>query len=397
MSQRITVVGLGHVGLTVAACFAHLGHRVWGVDINAAHVAGIGAGATVPIEEGLPRLVSEGLSDGRLHVSTGHDPEPPDFLFLCTPTPSVDGRLDVTVTTDALAEARSHIDDRTIVVVKSTVPVGFTSAVGRRAVSNPEYLRAGMGVYDFMHPDRIVVGATDEAAGDAVAALYEQLGPIVRTDPASSELAKLAANSFLAVKVSFINELSVVAEGRGADTLEVARILGLDPRIGPAFLRPGPGWGGPCLPKDSGELAAMGMSLVGSARAVNHAQAQRIVAKIEEACGGALSSRKVAVWGIAFKPGSPELNESAPLRVVRSLRAAGADVCAYDSLATASEVDMAASALAACQGADVLVVFDDQDVAAADLPVRAVVDLADARPFALWRAAGLEVFGLGRR
>ena len=397
VSRRITVIGLGHVGLTTAACFAHLGHEVWGVDSSSSHVDRVSGGHVDFFEEGLPKLVAEGLANGRLHVSTQHGRVAPEFVFVCTPTPSIDGRLDATITADAISHLRPFIDETTIIVVKSTVPVGFTVALGPRAVSNPEYLRAGTGPYDFLHPERIVIGATDVDAGDAVAGLYDGLGPVVRTDPSSSELAKLAANSFLAIKVSFINELTQGAEAHEADTFEVARILGMDRRIGPAFLTPGPGWGGPCLPKDSGELAAIGMSLVGAAREVNHAQPQRVVAKVAEACGGSVAGRKIAVWGIAFKPGSEDLLESPAMRVVRVLRAAGAQVCAYDRLATHPDLDMAASPLAACHGADVLLVFDDQPVETEHIPVRAVVDAVNSRPVDEWRRAGLLVFGLGRR
>ena len=354
-------------------------------------------------EEGLPELVAAGLRNGRLRFASsleaGLDAAgqgPPEILFVCTPTPLRDGRLDITITRAAIEAARRHLSPQTVVVVKSTVPIGFTASISPTAVSNPEFLRAGSGPFDFMHPDRIVVGATDPGAGDIVAGLYEGLGPIVRTDPSSSELAKLAANSFLAVKASFINELATVAEAHHADVTDVARIIGMDARIGPSYLQVGPGWGGPCLPKDSAELAAVGMTIVGDARWLNDAQTDRIVAKVMDACDGMVSGAKIAVWGLAFKPGSDDVLESPAMRVVRSLRRAGAIVTAFDPFAKDPETDMVDTPLVACEGADVLVIFDDQDIPAAAIPVRNVVDARNSRPLAEWQAAGMRTWGVGR-
>ena len=265
MTSKIAVIGTGYVGLTTGACFAHLGHDVICADIVAEKIERLREG-DVPIHEaGLSELVREGIDSGRLSFVLGAENAvgDADFIYLCVPTPqAADGSADLSYLQSAAAEISANLQTGAVVVNKSTVPVGSTHLVEQAmnrsdipVVSNPEFLREGTAVDDFLNPDRVIIGADDQAAAGRVAALYLGVrAPIMVTDPASAETCKYAANAFLATKLSFTNAIAAVCEAVGADVNDVLLGMGYDHRIGHEFLRPGPGWGGSCFPKDSREI-----------------------------------------------------------------------------------------------------------------------------------------------
>ncbi|MCZ7631673.1 MAG: UDP-glucose/GDP-mannose dehydrogenase family protein [Microthrixaceae bacterium] len=346
MSSRIAVVGTGYVGLTTGACLSHLGHDVVCLDVDEEKVQALQGGHVPILEDGLDRLVVEGLHTDKLSFTTDVTRAIPgrEFVFLCLPTPQAeDGSADLSYVEKACSQITDHLDSGAVVINKSTVPVGTTAlvaaALGRydiHVVSNPEFLRQGTAVHDFLNPDRIVIGADDRDVALRVASLYLDLAaPWVVTDPASSELIKYVANSFLATKLSFVNSVAAVAEAVGADVEDVIQGVGHDRRIGHAFLQPGPGWGGSCLPKDTSALAHIAESagyefgLLRSAMEVNVAQFERVVAKVEDLVGD-LKGKRIAVWGLTFKANTDDLRDSPALKIVSLLLKRGAEVRAYD-------------------------------------------------------------------
>jgi UDPglucose 6-dehydrogenase len=263
--SNLTVIGTGYVGLTTGACFAHLGHQVVCVDIDEQKVEQLSSGHVPIHEDGLELLVNEGLETGRLRFAVGaaSSVSGADCVFLCVPTPQADdGSADLSYIEAAAMEISAHLDRGTVVVNKSTVPVGSTNLVEDAlkrddipVVSNPEFLREGTAVSDFLHPDRVVVGSDDHDAAQRVAGLYLGVqAPILITDPASAETAKYASNAFLATKLSFVNAVAAVCEAVDANVADVLLAMGYDHRIGQTFLQPGPGWGGSCFPKDTKAL-----------------------------------------------------------------------------------------------------------------------------------------------
>ena len=298
------MVGAGYVGLTTAACFSHLGHEVVCADIDVERIARL-ARADLPIvEEGLEQLVRDGLRQGRLRFVVGAAAAVPaaEFVYLCVPTPQgSDGSVDLSFVEAVAAEIGPLVASESIVVNKSTVPVGSTGVVQRvlrrpdvHVVSNPEFLREGSAVHDFLHPERIVIGADHQAAAIRVASIYLGVAaPLIVTDPASAEIIKYASNAFLATKLSFVNAVAAICESVGADVNDVVLGMGYDERIGREFLRPGPGWGGSCLPKDTRALmriaddAGYRFDLLRASIDVNEQQLERMVDKIAEAVGGA--------------------------------------------------------------------------------------------------------------
>ena len=264
---QIVVIGTGYVGLTTAACLTHLGHNVIGIDIDDDKVEALRRGEIPIVEAGLSQLVSRGLENGLLRFETSYDHADGDIVLLCLPTPTTaSGDLDLSYVEAAARSLREVLRPGAIVVTKSTVPVGthrdLTQWLDRAdlaVAANPEFLREGTAVHDFCHPDRVVIGAHDEKTAMRVAMLYETLSaPIHLTDPASAELIKFAANTFLAAKLSFVKEMSRVCEATGADIDAVVAGVGSDHRIGSAFMTPGPGWGGSCFPKDTRGMRALG-------------------------------------------------------------------------------------------------------------------------------------------
>jgi UDPglucose 6-dehydrogenase len=352
MAEHIGIVGAGYVGLTSAACFARLGHRVTCVDADESKVDQLGRGVVSIAEPGLTELVAEGLGDGTLTFTTAQaELYGADLVFLCLPTPpDRDGRPDLDVLERVVPQLGRLLRPGCALVTKSTVPVGTAARLpgllGRDdlpAVSNPEFLREGHAVEDFLHPDRVVVGTDPPGspAAQRVARLYEPTGaPVVTTDAASAELAKYASNAFLAVKLSYVNVLAELCERFGADVREVARTMGMDARIGPEFLAPGPGWGGSCLPKDTSALlhaaesAGVDFGILRDAVRVNARQRARVVRAVRQAvtgsAAGSLAGTRIGLLGLAFKAGTGDLRDSPALAVAADLARAGAELTAHD-------------------------------------------------------------------
>ena len=423
---RIAIIGTGYVGLTTGACFAHLGHDVICADVDVEKVDLLSAGGIPIVEDRLEQLVREGLDEGRLKFVVGAASAAADceVAFLCVPTPqNPDGSADLSYIQDASRELAPVLPFEAILVNKSTVPVGSTRVVERvlerpdvSVVSNPEFLREGSAVEDFLHPDRIVIGSEDQSAAIKVLSLYLGISaPTVVTDPATAETIKYAANAFLATKLSFVNAIAAVCEGVGADVNDVILGLGYDSRIGSEFLRPGPGWGGSCFPKDTKALVRIAAQvgydfrLLSGVIAVNQEQFVRVVDKVRRSVGGDLSGRTVAVWGLTFKAGTDDLRDSPALEIIGRLLEQGALVQAFDPTVTSADglpsgTSVALSTTDACAGADVLVVLTEWDEFRWQDPValaegmngRAVVDARNILDRARWQRHGFDYQGIGR-
>ena len=378
----IAVIGAGYVGLTTGACLAHLGHQVVCADVVPEKVEGLSRGEVPILEDGLDDLVRAGIDSGRLSFVLGAaravEAAGAEFTFLCVPTPqSDDGSADLSYIEDAAREIGPVVRPRSVVINKSTVPVGSTLVVERAlgrgdvaVVSNPEFLREGSAVYDALHPDRIVIGSEDQAAAIRVASLFDGItAPVIVTDPASAETIKYASNAFLATKVSFVNAVANLCEAVGADVRDVVVGMGYDRRIGFEFLKPGPGWGGSCFPKDSRALVRIAedngydFSLLKGVIEVNDEQFERMAAKIVRMAGGSIDGRTVAVWGLTFKARTDDVRRSPSLEIIERLQAKGAKIRAYDPAAkeTPAGVERAGDPYAACEGADVLAVLTEWD------------------------------------
>jgi UDPglucose 6-dehydrogenase len=423
---QIAVIGTGYVGLSSGACFAHLGHRVFCVDVLQDKIDNLNKGILPIVETGLKELVAEGVTSGLLTFSTdaASAVENADVIFLCVPTPEgADGSADLSFIQIAAKTLSPHIRSGAIVVNKSTVPVGSTKVVEHElkrpdvaVVSNPEFLREGSAIQDFLHPDRIVVGSDNLEAAIAVGALYEKVGaPVLVTDPASAETIKYAANAFLATKISYINAVAAICEGVGADINDVVLGLGYDKRIGHEFLRPGPGWGGSCFPKDTkamvkiAEDAGYDFGLLKGVITVNDQQYGRIVEKIRLAAGGSLAGKIIAAWGLTFKALTDDLRDSPAVEIVSRLIAAGAEVTVFDptqAIAPAGleKMKIAATPLEACNGADVIAVLTEWDEfrqispndAAGLVRAKKIVDARNLLDKSEWLRAGFEYQGIGR-
>ncbi|MGZ7036090.1 MAG: UDP-glucose dehydrogenase family protein [Ilumatobacteraceae bacterium] len=424
---KIAVIGTGYVGLTTGACFAHMGHQVVCADIDPVKVESLRNGVITIVELGLQELVDEGLAGGRLSFVLGAASAAKDceVAFLCVPTPQgEDGSADLSYIETAAREIGPVLPYEAVVVNKSTVPVGSAKSVERvmgradvKVVSNPEFLREGSAVQDFLKPDRVVIGCDDQSAALKVSSLYERISaPVIITDPASAETIKYAANSFLATKLSFINAIAAICEGVGADVNDVVVGMGSDRRIGQDFLRPGPGWGGSCFGKDARALlkiandAGYHFDLLDGVIAVNEEQFDRVTDKIRVAAGGDLSKATVAVWGLTFKARTDDLRESPSLAIITRLVAAGATVQAYDPTVGSAKpgmpvgITISDSAYSACNGADVLAVLTDWDefrwLDIAEVKSlmhgRAVIDARNLLERNEWRRAGFEFQGIGR-
>jgi UDPglucose 6-dehydrogenase len=436
-ARRIAVVGTGYVGLTTGACLASLGHRVTCADIDPAKVDRLSRGEVDILEPGLPELVAEGIAAGRLSFvvgSTAAVSAPDDsaeVVFLCVPTPmGVGGVADLSTVEAVLDEIRPVLRPGAVIVNKSTVPVGTADRTGEliarddvAVVSNPEFLREGSAVGDFLKPDRIVVGSDSQDAAERVASLYARLGaPTVLTDAASAELVKYAANCFLAMKLSYVNALAELCERLGADIADITEGMGYDRRIGQSFLTPGPGWGGSCLPKDTHAMLQIADSadfefrLLRAAIDTNYRQRQRIVDKIRLAVTGrrtgSLSHVRLGLLGLSFKANTDDLRDSPALAVAALLRQAGAELVAYDpvvppdtlhpELGMVSVVD---DPVLAAKDVDALVLLTEwPEFRTLDWPRLAesarraiVVDTRNLLDPDVPRRAGFEWIGLGRR
>jgi len=383
MSNQIAVLGAGYVGLTTAACLAHLQHTVICVDIDVERVEQLSRGEVPILEQGLDDIVQEGLRSGLLRFDTdvAAAVRTAEFVYLCVPTPQgFDGSADLSYIEAAARQIGPHLEPETVVINKSTVPVGSTRVVGQvlgrgdvYIVSNPEFLREGQAVHDFLHPDRVVIGSDDQGAAIRVASLYMGLAaPLMVTDPSSAELIKYASNAFLASKVSFVNAIAALCEGVSADVNDVVLGMGYDKRIGHEFLRPGPGWGGSCFPKDTralvhiAEEAGYDFDLLRGVIAVNEEQFVRVVEKVLEQAGGSVDGVRLGVWGITFKARTDDVRDSPAVAITRRLVARGAIVRAYDPTVSGPldqlpDVEIVSDPYAACEGAEVLLVLTEWD------------------------------------
>jgi len=408
--HTIAVIGVGYVGLPTAATLAHLGHRVICGDADPSKVAMLQQGRVPIVEEHLEDLVREGQAAGNLSFVQGATAavQGAEFVFLCVPTPQGDdGSADLSYVEAVAAEISPHLAAGTVIVNKSTVPVGSTLVVERvlgrtdvQVVSNPEFLREGTAVPDSLHPERIVVGADDQAAAARVGELFAGTqAPLLITDAATAETIKYASNAFLATKLSFVNAVAGLCEAVGADVRDVILGLGYDRRIGFEYLKPGPGWGGSCLPKDTralvhiAEQAGYDFSFLKGAIATNQEQFERIVTKVRTAvsptpaggaggpggAGGDFAGAVIAVWGLTFKAGTDDLRNSPAVEIALRVAEGGAEVRAYDPTVKVPEgepsvpvpgfgvVEGAGSLLAypdaytACQGASAVVVLTEWD------------------------------------
>ena len=440
--MKITMIGTGYVGLVTGTCFAEVGNDVLCLDVDARKIAILNGGG-VPIHEpGLEAMVRRNAAAGRLKFTTDVDESVAhgslQFIAVGTP-PDEDGSADMQYVIQAARNIGRRMRDPKVVVDKSTVPVGTADRV-RAAIaeelaargasipfavaSNPEFLKEGAAVEDFMRPDRVVVGASDERAIAALRAVY---GPFMRNherflvmDVRSAELTKYAANAMLATRISFMNELANLADRLGADIEMVRQGIGSDPRIGYHFLYPGVGYGGSCFPKDVKALQytasefAHPLQVLAAVEAVNDAQKRVLVDKVVARLGADLAGRSIALWGLAFKPNTDDMREAPSRVIVDALAALGARIVAYDPVAMdeakrvfgpAPHLAYASSPLAACDGADALVVVTEwQEFRSPDfdelkrrLKSPLVFDGRNLYNPPEVRAAGLEYFGIGRR
>ncbi|MFN7634154.1 MAG: UDP-glucose dehydrogenase family protein, partial [Acetobacteraceae bacterium] len=389
--MRITMIGAGYVGLVSGACFAEFGHDVVVMDNDPAKIAALQGGRMPIYEPGLDRLVAENVADRRLSFSTdlAAAVAGADAVFLAVGTPSRrgDGHADLSYVFAAAEQVAAALTQPAVIVTKSTVPVGTGRRVRevlRRArpdlalevASNPEFLREGSAIGDFMRPDRVVIGVESEAALVVLKRLYRPLylieTPVLATSLETAELIKYAANAFLATKITFINEIADLCERVGADVHDVARGMGLDGRIGRKFLHPGPGYGGSCFPKDTlalartAEDAGSRLRIVETTIAVNEARKAAMADRIIAACGGSVAGRRIAILGLTFKPETDDMREAPSLVILPRLVAEGAEVVAHDPQGTAFARQMlpaatryAATALEAARGADALVLLTE--------------------------------------
>jgi len=422
--MRVAVFGAGYVGLVTGACFADLGHDVVVRDIDGGKIEALRRGEVPIHEDGLGELLERNRERIVFTTEVGVAVEGADVVYVAVGTPpTYSGDADLSAVWTVVDEL-PKVERRIVVVMKSTVPVGTGRNVRHRLgerglanvgyASNPEFTAEGTAVKDFMHPDRIVIGAFDAEDGDLVERLHQGIdAPVVRCDVASAEMIKLAANAALVTRISFINEIANVCEATGADVQTVARGIGLDRRIGPSFLRAGIGYGGSCFPKDSlalKQLAAnsgYNFQLLNAVIEVNELQKRRVVGKLERRLGP-LRGKRVALLGLAFKPGTDDMREAPSLVLAGRLLAEGADVRAWDPIADAQVhlhgVEIAESALEALTGADAAVVVTewpeivdlDWVAAGAVMRTKLVVDGRNALDPAALRELGFTYEGIGR-
>ena len=433
--MKIAMIGTGYVGLVSGACFADFGHVVTCIDKDVGKIARLHRGELPIFEPGLEVLVAENVRAGRLHFATDlrDAVREADAVFIAvgTPTRRGDGHADLSYVYAAAEEIAGHVEGFTVVITKSTVPVGTgdeVEAIIAKArpgaqvavVSNPEFLREGAAIGDFKRPDRVVVGTNDERAREVMRELYRPLNlnesPLLFTSRRTSELTKYAANAFLALKITYINEIADLCEAVGADVQQVARGIGLDNRIGRKFLHAGPGYGGSCFPKDTLALvrtaadAGAPSRLVEATVAVNDARKKALAGRVEKAVEGGLAGKTVGVLGLTFKPNTDDMRDAPALDLIPALQAAGATVKAYDpeGMHEAGEllqdVAFCEGPYAVAEGADALVLLTEWDsFRALDLDrvkrlmhAAVVVDLRNIyRPEELVRR-GFKSVGIGR-
>ena len=433
--MRITMIGTGYVGLVSGACLADFGHEVTCVDKDAVKIALIHDGVMPIWEPGLEGLVKLNQERRRLHFTTdlaaGLADADAVFIAVGTPARRGDGHADLTYVYAAVRELAKALTRAVVVVTKSTVPVGTGDEISRIlkeegapegtvGASNPECLREGAAIADFKHPDRILVGAEDERARAVLAQIYRPLflnkAPLLFTGRRTAELTKYAANAFLAMKISFINEIADLCEAVGADVQDVARGIGLDNRIGAKFLHAGPGYGGSCFPKDTlallktAEDFGVRQRIVSTVVEVNDARKAAMADRVREAVGGSLAGKRIALLGLTFKPNTDDMRDSPSIPLAKGLLAGGASVAAYDPVGREQAkpllpgVEFAADAYAAAAGADALVIVTEWDEFRA-LDLRrmrqamagaALIDLRNIYDRQAVVQAGLSYRGVGR-
>ena len=388
--MRITIVGAGYVGLVSGACFADFGHQVTCVDKDASKIAALQRGKIPIFEPDLDRLVQNNVKNGRLDFATdlAGPVREADAVFIAVGTPSRrgDGHADLSYVYAASREIAAAVDGFTVVITKSTVPVGTGDEVERlihetnpsadvAVASNPEFLREGAAIRDFKFPDRIVVGTHDERARKVISEIYRPLylnkAPVIFTSRRTAELTKYAANAFLATKITFINEIADLAEKVGADVQEIARGIGLDNRIGSKFLHAGPGFGGSCFPKDTRALIKTAqdhdapMRIVEAVLAVNENRKRAMARKVASVFGGTLRGKTVSVLGLTFKPNTDDMRESPSIPLITALQDLGAKIRAYDpegmeqSKTELSEICYCDGPYSCADGADALVIVTE--------------------------------------
>ncbi len=432
--MRIAVIGSGYVGLVTGTCLAELGHYVTCIDINAARIESLRRGQIPIYEPGLEELVARNVGAERLAFTTsiaaGVSPSEVVFLAVGTPQNEADGRADLRFLKEAAASVARNLKHFTVIITKSTVPVGTgdeledlvrgeNPAADFVVVSNPEFLREGSAIADFMRPDRVVFGLEDERARPALEALYRPLGadvPLFFTRRRNSELIKYASNAFLAMKVAFVNEMADLCEAVGGNVAEVALGMGLDARIGPRFLTAGPGYGGSCFPKDTAALAASAhdagtpMKLVEATISSNGRRKRNIAVKIEKALGGGLAGKRISVLGLTFKAGTDDMRESPAIDIIQALQHQGAVVAAYDpkgmdqARAVLSNIEYVASAVDTAKEADALLVLTEWPEFKMIDPVMLkkvmrnplIFDFRNILDADRFREAGIVVYGVGR-
>jgi len=433
--MRIAMIGTGYVGLVSGACFSEFGADVVCIDKDARKIETLQAGQIPIFEPGLEALVESNVKAGRLGFSTdlADAVASADAVFIAVGTPSRrgDGAADLSYVYAAAEEIADNLKDYTVVVTKSTVPVGTGAEVKARikarnpnasfdVASNPEFLREGAAIEDFMRPDRVVVGTDSEAAKDVLREVYRPLflseTPILFVGLETAELTKYAANAFLATKISFINEIADICEKVGADVQEVAKGIGLDGRIGSKFLHAGPGYGGSCFPKDTIALVNTAKDvgaptkIVEAVVGVNNARKKAMADRVLTACDGDVAGKKVGVLGVTFKPNTDDMRDSPSLDIIPALQGKGAAVQAYDPEGMAeakkllNDVDWKENAYDAMDGADVVVIltewneFRGMDLARAKEVLKSpvIVDLRNIYEPNDMTAAGFRYYGVGR-
>ncbi len=433
--MRIAMIGTGYVGLVSGACFADFGHHVTCVDKDPAKIAALEAGIMPIWEPGLEALVTANAKRGRLEFTTdlvaGIEGAEAVFIAVGTPSRRGDGHADLTYVYAAVRELAKALSGPVVVVTKSTVPVGTGDEISRilaeegapagtSVASNPEFLREGAAIRDFKIPDRIIVGAEDERAREVMREIYRPLflnqAPIVVTGRRTAELTKYAANAFLAMKISFINEMADLCEAVGADVQEVARGIGLDNRIGSKFLHAGPGYGGSCFPKDTlallrtAEEAGVKQRIIATVVRVNDDRKAGNAERVREAVGGDLTGKRIGVLGLTFKPNTDDMRDAPSIPLIEGLLAGGASVVAFDPVGREQAepllpgIEYAASPEAVADGADALVVVTEWDEfrgidlgeIARRMRGKALVDLRNVYDPAEAKRAGLDYRGIGR-
>ena len=419
---KIAIIGTGYVGLASAVGFAQLGHDVVGIDIDETKVQKLTAGKSPIFEKDIEKFLVKSLKKKNIFFSTDYKKiSKAKFVFLCLPTPQLDdGSADTSYILESSKLLSKHISDSATLVIKSTVPVNTWKAVKQvlnrkdiSIVSNPEFLREGTALEDFFKPDRIVVGCEVEKKAKEVANLYKaKNAKVVFTDNTSAEIIKYASNSFLAIKLSFVNEIAAYAESTDANALEVLHAMGLDKRIGKEFLKPGPGWGGMCFPKDVSALKESAreknvpIPLLDAALESNLKAHARIVKKISDALGGSLKDKKVAVWGLAFKANTDDTRFSPAISVVELLIAAGAKVTAFDPVVKQVKglaIDVKSEIVQSVENVDAVVVLTEwqefksikPEVIGKAVKQKIIVDSRNLLDKSKWEKQGFRFIGNG--